>query len=126
VPFADGSQVELRKPRLQISELGYGPMHPKLMTSARIAPAMIGLGLLEAVDEQTILALADPDDRDGDGISGRPNRVWDDAAQREVLGRFGWKAGQPNVDQQNAHAFANDMGLTSPLLPHDDCTPAQT
>ena len=126
VPLADGSQIELRKPRLLISELGYGPMHPQVMTSARIAPAMIGLGLLEAVDEQTILALADPDDRDGDGISGRPNRVWDDAAQREVLGRFGWKAGQPSVDQQNAHAFANDMGLTSPLLPHDDCTPAQT
>lgn len=116
VRFADGTVVELRKPELVISQLGYGDMHPDTRFSARIAPPMIGLGLLEAIAEEDILAGADPDDADGDGISGRPNMVWDRAQQRSVLGRFGWKAGQPNLNQQNAEAFANDMGLTSSLI----------
>ncbi|WP_443192204.1 di-heme oxidoreductase family protein, partial [Pseudomonas indica] len=126
VRFDDGSEVELRKPTLAISQLGYGPMHPQTMLSARVAPPMIGLGLLEAIPEAAILANADPGDSDGDGISGRPNRVWDDVTQRTVLGRFGWKAGQPSLNQQNAHAFAGDMGLTTALLTADDCTETQT
>ncbi|WP_369958799.1 di-heme oxidoredictase family protein [Pseudomonas benzenivorans] len=125
VKFADGHEVELRRPSLQISQLGYGPLHPDTQFSPRIAPPMIGLGLLEAVPEAALLANADPEDADGDGISGRPNRVWDDALQRTVLGRFGWKAGQPNLNQQNAHAFAGDMGLTSALVPADDCSERQ-
>ena len=98
---------------------------PQTMFSARVAPPMIGLGLLEAIPDEAILANADPDDRNGDGIRGRANQVWDAARQRTALGRFGWKAGQPDIPQQNAHAFANDMGLTSSLLPHDDCSAAQ-
>ncbi|PWB33405.1 thiol oxidoreductase [Pseudomonas sp. SDI] len=125
VTFKDGSSVELRQPQLQISQLGYGPMHPDTRFSARVAPPMIGLGLLEAIPEADLLANADPDDRNGDGIRGRPNRVWDDALGKTVLGRFGWKAGQPNLNQQNVHAFSGDMGLTSGLRPVDDCTPAQ-
>ncbi len=124
--FADGHGVELRQPTLEISQLGYGPLHPDTQFSARIAPPMIGLGLLEAIPAAAILANADPDDADGDGISGRANRVWDDALQRSVLGRFGWKAGQPTLNQQNAHAFAGDMGLTSSLLARDDCSAGQT
>ncbi|RMH87005.1 thiol oxidoreductase [Pseudomonas sp. AOB-7] len=126
VRFADGTLVELRQPELQISQLGYGDMHPDTRFSVRVAPPMIGLGLLEAIAEADILANADPGDANGDGISGRPNRVWDRVQQRSVLGRFGWKAGQPNLNQQNAEAFANDMGLTSSLIPHDNCSPAQT
>lgn len=126
VRFADGSEVELRKPILDISQLGYGAMHPDTQFSVRVAPPMIGLGLLEAIPEEAILASADPDDADGDGISGRPNRVWDRAQQSTVLGRFGWKAGQPNLNQQNADAFANDMGLTTSLIPHDTCTAVQS
>lgn len=126
VQFADGFNVELRTPQLAITQLGYGPMHPDTLFSARIAPPMIGLGLLEAIPESAILAHADPDDRDGDGIAGQPNWVWDDAQQKTVLGRFGWKAGQPTLNQQNAHAFAHDMGLTSSLVPKDQCTEAQT
>ncbi|MGE8295522.1 MAG: di-heme oxidoredictase family protein [Pseudomonas sp.] len=126
VRFADGTLVELRKPQLEITQLGYGKLHPDTRFSTRIAPPMIGLGLLEAIAEQDILAAADPDDADGDGISGRPNIVWDRQQQRSVLGRFGWKAGQPNLNQQNADAFANDMGLTTTLFPHDNCTAAQT
>ncbi|HZX17634.1 MAG TPA: di-heme oxidoredictase family protein [Pseudomonas sp.] len=126
VSFADGQQVELRKPSLEISQLGYGDLHPDTLFSARIAPPMIGLGLLEAIPEAAILANADPDDGNGDGISGRANQVWDREQQRTVLGRFGWKAGQPTLNQQNAEAFANDTGLTSTLVTHDNCTTAQT
>ena len=125
VTLGDGTQVELRKPRLQISQLGYGEMHADTLFSARVAPPMIGLGLLEAIPESAILAGEDPQDRDGDGIRGVANRVWDDARGATVLGRFGWKAGQPNLNQQNVHAFSSDMGLTTRLLPHDECTAAQ-
>ncbi|MDG6401523.1 di-heme oxidoredictase family protein, partial [Pseudomonas quasicaspiana] len=101
VRFRDGTVVELRKPTLSITHLGYGPMHPETRASVRVAPPMIGLGLLEAIPDAAILANADPDDKDGDGISGRPNWVWDDEQQTVVMGRFGWKAGQPNLNQQN-------------------------
>ncbi|SFP96323.1 di-heme oxidoredictase family protein [Pseudomonas borbori] len=126
VSFTDGHSVELRRPTLEISKLGYGPLHPDTRFSARIAPPMIGLGLLEAIPEAAIMANADPHDSDGDGISGRANRVWDAALEQTVLGRFGWKAGQPTLNQQNAHAFAGDMGLTSSLVAADDCTSAQS
>ena len=126
VRFKDGSEIELRKPTLQITQLGYGPMHPDTRFSARIAPPMIGLGLLEAIPDEAILANAEAQAREKNGIAGRPNRVWDDAQQKTVLGRFGWKAGQPNLNQQNVHAFSGDMGLTTSLSPVDDCTEAQT
>ncbi|MEE5123719.1 di-heme oxidoredictase family protein [Pseudomonas alliivorans] len=126
VKFRDGTAVKLRQPTLRITQLGYGPMHPDTHVSARIAPPMIGLGLLEAIPDEAVLANADPDDKNGDGISGRANWVWDDAQQKVVMGRFGWKAGQPNLNQQNVHAFSGDMGLTTSLRRFDDCTPAQT
>jgi CxxC motif-containing protein (DUF1111 family) len=126
IRFKDGTEVELRKPTLQITQLGYGPMHPDTRFSARVAPPMIGLGLLEAIPDAAILANADAQAKAKNGIAGRPNRVWDDAQQKTVLGRFGWKAGQPNLNQQNVHAFSGDMGLTTSLRPVDDCTAAQT
>lgn len=125
IRFKDGTEVELRKPVLQITQLGYGPMHPDTRFSARVAPPMIGLGLLEAIPEAAILANAEAQAKDKNGIAGRPNQVWDDAEQKTVLGRFGWKAGQPNLNQQNVHAFSGDMGLTTSLRPFDDCTDAQ-
>jgi len=126
VRFKDGTEVELRKPSLNITQLGYGPMHPDTRFSARVAPPMIGLGLLEAIPDEAILANAEAQAKANDGIAGRPNQVWDDAQQKTVLGRFGWKAGQPNLNQQNVHAFSGDMGLTTSLRPMDDCTDAQT
>lgn len=126
VRFKDGTEVELRKPNLNITQLGYGPMHPDTRFSARVAPPMIGLGLLEAIPEEAILANAEAQAKEKNGIAGRPNRVWDDAQQKTVLGRFGWKAGQPNLNQQNVHAFSGDMGLSTSLRPFDDCTDAQT
>ncbi len=126
VRFADGHEVELRSPILQLSELGYGPLHPDTLFSLRTAPQMIGLGLLEAIPEQALLANADPEDRDGDGISGRPNRVYDQVSGDTVIGRFGWKAGQPTLNQQNADAFFNDMGLSTSLFSGSSCTDAQS
>jgi CxxC motif-containing protein (DUF1111 family) len=126
VRFKDGTEVELRKPSLNITQLGYGPMHPDTRFSARVAPPMIGLGLLEAIPDEAILANAEAQAKANNGIAGRPNQVWDDAQQKTVLGRFGWKAGQPNLNQQNVHAFSGDMGLTTSLRPVDDCTDAQT
>ena len=126
VRFKDGTEVELRKPVLQITQLGYGPMHPDTRFSARVAPPMIGLGLLEAIPEEAILANAAAQAKAKNGINGRPNQVWDDELQKTVMGRFGWKAGQPNLNQQNVHAFSGDMGLTTSLRPFDDCTDAQT
>lgn len=123
--LADGAVVPLQRPQLQIDRLAYGPLHPDTRFSLRIAPPMIGLGLLEAISEADLLQHADADDRDGDGISGRANQVWDVASQSTQLGRFGWKAGQPGLNQQNADALRNDMGLSTRLLPGDNCTPAQ-
>ncbi|MCX4197036.1 c-type cytochrome [Methylobacterium organophilum] len=116
----------IRKPEVELSELAYGEMHPDTLVSLRIAPQMIGLGLLEAIPEQALLANADPDDRNGDGISGRPNRVFDQTTRETVMGRFGWKAGQPSLNQQNADAFFNDMGLSTSLFSGNSCTERQT
>lgn len=123
--FGDGEPYELRQPLYEIHELAYGPMHPDTRVSPRVAPPLIGLGLLEAIPEEVLLAAADPDDVDGDGISGRPNRVWDVQAQRTVMGRFGLKANQPNLLQQTAAAFRNDIGITSRLYPKESCTAKQ-
>lgn len=123
--YADGEPWSLRVPTYTLDEPGYGPFRPDTLVSPRVAPHLVGLGLLEAVPEGVILALADPDDLDGDGISGRPNRVWDGAAQRETLGRFGWKANQPSLRQQTLGAFNGDIGITSGLFPQDHCTEAQ-
>ena len=83
------------------------------------------MGLLEAVPEPEILALADPDDTDGDGVSGRPNWVLDDETGTKALGRFGWKANQPSIRQQTAAAFLGDLGITSPIYPEVMCTTSQ-
>jgi len=123
--FADGEPYQLRRPTYTITDLRYGPLHPDVRLSPRTAPFMIGLGLLEAIPERLLLALADPDDQDGDGISGRPNRVWDWTQQRQVMGRFGWKANQPTVAQQVTGAFLGDIGITSALFPQQNCTAVQ-
>lgn len=125
VTLTDGSQVELRRPQLELSRLGYGPLHPQTQFSLRVAPPMIGLGLLEAISATDLLANADPLDSNQDGISAKANQVWDIRLQQTSLGRFGWKAGQPDLNQQNAAAFAGDLGLTTPLIAADDCSPTQ-
>lgn len=124
VALADGTVVELREPRYSAADLAYGPMQSDVMLSPRIAPQMIGLGLLEQIEVADILANADPDDADGDGISGKPNWVRDPLSGEVVLGRFGWKAGAPSIMMQSAGAFAGDIGISTPIrsVPHGDCT----
>jgi CxxC motif-containing protein (DUF1111 family) len=123
--LADGTSVTLREPNYRIENPQYGPLPADLLISPRVAPPMIGLGLLQNIPAEQILAAADPDDSDKDGISGKANRVWDKSAKASVLGRFGWKASEPTVMQQSMGAFAGDMGLTSTLSPLTDCTPNQ-
>jgi CxxC motif-containing protein (DUF1111 family) len=121
--FADGAPYTLRRPTVGFEDEAYGPLDG-LALSARVANQMPGMGLLEAIPEHAILALADPADRDGDGISGRVNRVWDVERQAHAAGRFGWKAEQPTVRQQVASAFHGDLGVTSELFAAENCTVA--
>lgn len=127
MPLAGGETASLRKPTYRATELGYGPLDTQAMLSPRVAPQMIGLGLLEAIPAADILARADPADADGDGISGRPNIVWSAEHDRPMLGRFGHKAGTPTIREQAAAAFAADLGISSPLFPAPagDCTATQ-
>lgn len=127
VTFADGTVVTLRSPTYGIADPAYGPLAQNLMLSPRVAPQMIGLGLLEAIPAKDILSLSDEDDTDGDGISGRANIVWSAEHQAPMLGRFGLKAGIPTVREQTATAFSADMGLSTMLSqdPAGDCTAHQ-
>ena len=124
--YADGEAYELRAPVVKLENLQYGDLHPEVKTSARVGSQLIGLGLLEAVPESRLLALSDPFDKDGDGISGRPNYVWDHYNNRQAVGRFGWKANQPHLLQQAAAAFHGDIGISTSLFAGQNCSPAQT
>jgi CxxC motif-containing protein (DUF1111 family) len=123
--FADGRPYTLRQPHYTLANLNYGALAADVMISPRVANQMIGLGLLEAIPEATLLALADPDDANGDGISGRSNTVWDEVNQQFAIGRFGWKANQPTILQQVAEAFNGDIGITTSILPAQNCSAAQ-
>ena len=124
--FADGRTYSLRQPQINFTQLKYGDLSADVMISPRVANQMIGLGLLEAVPDETLLALADPDDANADGISGRVNTVWDYANDQMAVGRFGWKANQPSILQQVATAFNADMGITTHLFPEENCSSVQT
>jgi CxxC motif-containing protein (DUF1111 family) len=117
--YGDGEVVMLRSPRLTVTLPSGEPLPVAMLMSYRQAPPLIGLGLLEAVPEDALAALADPDDADGDGISGRVNLVWDTAAQATRAGRFGHKASAATLREQAAGAFATDMGLSNELFPDD-------
>lgn len=124
--YADGTLYSLRKPVLHLENPAYGPLPEDLQTSARVAPAVFGLGLLEAIPAAALRAAADPDDADGDGISGRVNEVHDPVSQSTRVGRFGWKANAASLEQQNTAAALGDIGLTSRHFPTANCTAAQT
>jgi CxxC motif-containing protein (DUF1111 family) len=123
--YGDGAAYELLNPSYRIENPGYGPLPQDLMISPRVANQVIGLGLLEAVPEETLLALADPDDKNADGISGKVNRVPHPGSGEVMIGRFGWKANSPDLPAQNASASIGDIGLTNPFFKTEHCTPAQ-
>ncbi len=124
VKLADGSVVSLRKPSYDIIDLAYGPLHPRTSLSPRIANQMIGLGLIEAIHPVDIIELADPNDVNDDGISGRVALVRDPSSDEITLGRFGWKAQNASIRAQSASAFAGDIGISTPERPDafGDCT----
>jgi CxxC motif-containing protein (DUF1111 family) len=124
--YDDGTPYSLLVPRYEVGD-EHGQPIDDLLVSPRIAPPVFGVGLLEGVPADDVLALADPDDENGDGISGRANLVPDPAAPdgQRVLGRFGWKAAVPSVEEQNAGAFAADIGITSSRRPAQPCTRLQ-
>jgi CxxC motif-containing protein (DUF1111 family) len=119
VAFDDGEIVALREPKLDVRTPDGTFLPGSTRMSYRTGPGVIGLGLLEAIPEATLRALADPDDADGDGVSGHVNMVWDPEQQATVLGRFGWKANTSTVHLQVAAAFVNDIGLSSIVFPEE-------
>ena len=130
VRFADGTSYDtsddLLCPVYRIRDLAYGPLRDDVLLSPRVAPQAFGLGLLEAIPEDDILRYADPDDLNRDGISGRPNRVWDVWTETlGNLGRFGLKASKPTILHQLAAAYLGDIGITSSLFPDHSCTDSQ-
>jgi CxxC motif-containing protein (DUF1111 family) len=125
--LGDGATLSLRKPTYGVTRLAHGALHPGVTLSPRVTPQMIGLGLVEQIHPADILAKADPDDQNGDGISGKPSIVRDPLSGEPTLGRFGWKAQTPSIRQQAADAFAGDIGISTPEVPKHwgDCTEAE-
>ena len=123
VAFSDGEKVSLRKPKPRFDKLTFGPFGTETMMSLRFTPPIFGMGLLEAVPEQTLLDIAEKQTQQG--ISGRMNIVWDPYLKQIRKGRFGWKANVPSIRMQIALAFHGDIGATTSLFIEDNCTPVQ-
>lgn len=123
--FPDGESYSLRQPTYAFKNLNYGAMQPNTLVSPRLAPQMIGLGLLEAIDEADVLANREMQTRLG-FTAGTPNYVLDALSGQKILGRLGWKANVPSIAHQTAGAFRGDIGITSTAFKHQDCMPSQT
>ncbi len=123
--YGDGTSYSLRKPTVKFTNLAYGDMPDDVMTSTRVAAPVIGLGLLQFIPEENLYKLADPDDANRDGISGRVNVAWDAVNKTMATGRFGWKANVPTVRHQSAGAALGDMGMTTPLFKTNLCEDVQ-
>lgn len=121
--FADGEEITLRRPVVSFTNLAYGELEPAVLLSPRVAPQIVGAGLLDAVEETTLQALVEQPRPDG--ISGRVNRVFDPINGHFVAGRFGWKANTATLLLQTAAAFNGDLGLTSLPFPQENCSPVQ-
>lgn len=123
--YSDGTPYELRKPVYHARELSYGDFTDGILFSARVAPQMIGLGLLGAIPEASIRSLADPTDSDSDGISGRVNETLDPTTGEMAIARYGYKLTSASVLQQSAGAYRGDMGVTSQFATNEPCTASQ-
>lgn len=120
--FSDGETYSLRQPVYSFSNLMYGAMSPGVMYSPRIGQQMVGLGLVENINEFDITEKADENDTNGDGISGKANYVYDGISHSIKLGRFGWKANVSNLYHQTAGAYLGDIGITTWLFRNENCT----
>jgi len=129
VVYPDGEQVILKKPlngvENKVTDLQYGAMDKNVTISHRLAPALIGLGLLEQITDEQIVANEDIDDANNDGISGKANRVYSAKNKDFRVGRYTWKASAASVVEQSAAAAFNDMSLTNPYYPNENCTTNQ-
>ncbi len=125
IHYSDSTIIILQQPIVELKKLGYGNLLSNTIISARIAPALVGLGLLEQITDEQILANEDINDANHDGISGKANRVWSEQTKKIEIGRYAWKASTPTVKYQSANAAINDMGLTNPIYEHQSCTSMQ-
>lgn len=121
--LSGGEVVKLRAPEIKVTRWNYGDPDPGILLGPRLAPPVFGGGFLEALTD--IEKNADPDDKNGDGISGRVNWLVDPATHAKVPGRFGWKANEATLRGQAAAALAGDMGITSAAHLGAEYTPAQ-
>lgn len=124
--YPDGNRTELRKPSIHFNTLHYGDLHADARIEIRNAPPIHGLGLIELIKQSDISALADPNDKNNDGISGRVNTVWSVSLQKNLPGRFGLKSNKATLIDVTAHAFVNDIGITNTLFPNQPCSSVQT
>lgn len=121
--YADGTTVHLQKPIFGVTDLNYGALSADTAIAHRIAPALVGLGWIEKIPQSAILENEKMAKKDG--IKGRANWVYNPETNQTELGRFNWKASAASIKHQSAAALSNDMGITSPLYPHENCTPSQ-
>ena len=127
--FPDGAKVTLQQPvngvQNRLKNLQYGELHRDVIITNRLAPALVGLGLLEQLTDEQILKHQDIEDKNSDGISGKANIVYSPLHKDFRVGRYTYKASSPSVLHQTAGAANNDMSLTNPLFPKENCTKNQ-
>lgn len=123
--FDDGEAYELQKPHYELTRLAYGDLPEYALPSPRYSPNIFGAGLLDAISEQDLLAQEDSNDKNRDGISAKYNRVTNVKTGNKQLGRFGLKAKHPNLAQQVAAAFRDDIGISNSFFPKDSCSEQQ-
>ncbi len=123
--YVDGTPYTLRRPVVTVRDEMFGSIGSLHARSVRVAPPLIGVGLLEAISASAILENADPEDLDGNGISGVASRAVPIGGGESVLGRFGLKSNVASIADQTAFAYLFDMGITSPSLPSQNCPTIQ-
>jgi CxxC motif-containing protein (DUF1111 family) len=122
--YGDGTAYTLGRPTYRCTHLAYGDLDARTLLSPRVAPQLCGLGLLAAISEDSLRACEVAERQDPDGVRGHANHVWNVRLGRLALGRFGWKAGQPTLEQQSAAAFNGDIGITSSLFGEENTPPS--
>ena len=129
VTYPDGTKVTLKQPqdglKNKLRDLQYGEIHKDVSITNRLAPALVGLGLLEQLSDEQILENQDINDTNNDGISGKANIVYSPKHSDFRIGRYTYKASAPSVFHQSAAAANNDMSLTNLFFPNENCTKMQ-
>ncbi|QLB13398.1 CxxC motif-containing protein (DUF1111 family) [Bisgaardia hudsonensis] len=123
--LTDGTIIELRRPEGKLTELNYGRLDPDTKISLRIAPLLIGLGLLAKIPDKDIISTAEKQKKTASLVKGKVQWVYNPYHKKREIGRFGYKAAQSSIRMQTADAAVNDMGLTNPFFPTETCTKIQ-